>query len=56
MIQTVTGPVPIDELGITMLHEHLIVDMYEPSLNALGVLLDERAAAEELALFGHAGG
>lgn len=56
MVQTVTGPVAIDELGITMLHEHLIIDMYEPSLNALGVLLDERAAAEELALFGEAGG
>jgi predicted metal-dependent phosphotriesterase family hydrolase len=56
MVQTVTGPVQIDELGITMLHEHLIVDMYEPSLNALGVLLDERAAAEELALYGEAGG
>jgi len=56
MVQTVTGPVPVEELGTTLMHEHLIIDMYEPSLNALGVLLDERAAAEELALFGEAGG
>lgn len=56
MVQTVTGPIAIDELGITLLHEHLVIDMYEPSLNALGVLLDERAAAEELAVFGEAGG
>jgi phosphotriesterase-related protein len=55
-VQTVTGPVAVDELGVTLVHEHLIVDMYEPSLNALGVLLDEGAAAEELALFGAAGG
>jgi predicted metal-dependent phosphotriesterase family hydrolase len=56
MVQTVTGPLSIDDLGLTLVHEHLIVDMYEPSLNALGVLLDERAATEELALFGEAGG
>lgn len=56
LVQTVTGPLAIDQLGVTLVHEHLIVDMYEPSLNALGVLLDEGAAAEELALFGEAGG
>ena len=56
LVQTVTGPLATDQLGVTLVHEHLIVDMYEPSLNALGVLLDEHAAADELALFGEAGG
>jgi predicted metal-dependent phosphotriesterase family hydrolase len=55
-VQTVTGPLSVDELGLTLVHEHLIIDMYEPSLNALGVLLDEGAATDELALFGDAGG
>lgn len=56
MIQTVTGPVEADELGLTLIHEHLLIDMYEASLNSAGVLLDETAAAEELALFRDAGG
>lgn len=34
----------------------LVIDMYEVSLNSVGVLLDERAAAEELSLFREAGG
>jgi phosphotriesterase-related protein len=56
VVQTVTGPVPADQLGVTLVHEHVLIDMYEASLNAAGVLLDERAAAEELLLFREAGG
>lgn len=55
-IETVTGPVAADALGVTLVHEHLLIDMYEVSLNTAGVLLDETAAAEELALFRDAGG
>jgi phosphotriesterase-related protein len=55
-IQTVTGPVAATELGVTLVHEHLLIDMYEVSLNSAGVLLDEAAAAEELSLFRDAGG
>jgi phosphotriesterase-related protein len=55
-VQTVTGPVSTADLGITLIHEHLLIDMYEVSLNAAGVLLDERAASEELSLFRDAGG
>ena len=55
-VQTVTGPVSTADLGITLVHEHLLIDMYEVSLNAAGVLLDERAASEELSLFRDAGG
>lgn len=56
IVETVTGPVATAELGVTLVHEHLLVDMYEVSLNSVGVLLDERAAAEELSLFREAGG
>lgn len=56
IIETVTGPVAADELGVTLVHEHVLIDMYEVSLNAAGVLLDERAAEEELKLFAQAGG
>jgi predicted metal-dependent phosphotriesterase family hydrolase len=55
-VETVTGPVAADALGVTLVHEHLLIDMYEASLNTAGVLLDETAAAEELALFRDAGG
>ncbi len=41
---------------MTLVHEHLLVDMYEVTLNAVGVLLDEGAAGEELGLFRDAGG
>ena len=29
------------DLGTTLVHEHLLVDMYETTLNSAGVLLDE---------------
>lgn len=56
MVQTVTGPVSSADLGLTLVHEHLLIDMYEASLNSAGVLLDEVAAIEELSLFRDAGG
>lgn len=55
-VQTVTGPVSTDELGLALVHEHLLVDMYEPSLSSAGVLLDEQTAIEELVPFRDAGG
>ena len=33
-----------DALGVTLVHEHLLIDMYDASLNSAGVLLDEAAA------------
>jgi phosphotriesterase-related protein len=56
MIQTVTGPIAPSELGVTLVHEHVFIDMYEPSLNSAGVLLDEAIAADELARYRAAGG
>ncbi len=55
-VETVTGPIAAADLGFTLVHEHLLIDMYEVSLNSAGVLLDEGAAAEELSLFRAAGG
>jgi phosphotriesterase-related protein len=55
-VQTVTGPIATADLGVTLVHEHLLIDMYEVSLNSAGVLLDESVAASELALFRAAGG
>ncbi len=55
-IQTVTGPISAVDLGTTLVHEHLLVDMYETTLNSAGVLLDERAAVEELRPFAAGGG
>ena len=55
-IQTVTGPVDPADLGITLVHEHVFVDMYEASLSSAGVLLDESATADELSRYRDAGG
>jgi predicted metal-dependent phosphotriesterase family hydrolase len=55
-IQTVVGPTTSDSLGITLVHEHVLIDMYEVSMNAAGVLLDEDLATAELGLFRAAGG
>jgi phosphotriesterase-related protein len=56
IVQTVTGPLATADLGVTLVHEHLLIDMYEVSLNSVGVLIDEIAAAEELSRFRDAGG
>jgi predicted metal-dependent phosphotriesterase family hydrolase len=56
LVQTVTGPVDAADLGRTLIHEHVLIDMYEASLNSAGVLLDEAMAIEELAAFRAAGG
>ena len=55
-IQTGTGPIDAADLGLTLIHEHVFVDMYEASLNSAGVLLDEPMAADELARFRAVGG
>ena len=56
IVQTVTGPIEASDLGVTLIHEHLLIDMYEASLNSAGVLLDEGEAIDELAPFRAAGG
>jgi phosphotriesterase-related protein len=55
-VQTVTGPVPASELGVTLMHEHVFLDIYEVTLNSVGVLLDRPTAEAELSAFREAGG
>lgn len=55
-MQSVTGPIAADQLGVTLVHEHVLIDMYEVSLNSVGVLLHEPTAIDELGLLRKAGG
>ena len=55
-VQTVTGSVPVDQLGFILPHEHLIVDTYDVRRNSEGVLLDHQMAIDEVALYKAAGG
>ncbi len=56
VVQTVTGPIASAAMGTTLVHEHVLIDMYEVSMNAAGVLLDEDIATAELGMFRAAGG
>ena len=55
-VQTVTGPIPADQLGVILPHEHLIVDTYDVRRNSEGVLLDRAMMVNEVALYKQAGG
>ena len=55
-VQTVTGPIPADQLGVILPHEHLIVDTYDVRRNSDGVLLDRAMMVNEVALYKKAGG
>jgi phosphotriesterase-related protein len=55
-VPTVTGPIPADDLGFTLVHEHLLVDMFRQTRRMDLVLDDEDLAVGELALFQQAGG
>jgi phosphotriesterase-related protein len=55
-VMTVDGPIAPSELGFTLMHEHLQIDLY-PVFRNLDVLLnDELVAVEELAAYAAAGG
>jgi len=55
-IMTVLGPVSPDTMGITLPHEHLLIDVYEIVRDYGATLDDEDLAIEELNLFKNAGG
>lgn len=55
-VVTVKGPVSPDDLGITLMHEHLIVDLYE-FLNSYDYIIDDEALlTEEVMYFKTCGG
>ena len=57
-IQTVTGPIEPEQLGITLMHEHTLVDLWEwgGRMGYDAVVDDERLLADELGLYRDAGG
>src|SRR4051812_47181188 len=56
-VMTVLGPVKAAELGITLPHEHLIIDLFKVFQPHRELLMnDGDLAAEELQLFADAGG
>jgi predicted metal-dependent phosphotriesterase family hydrolase len=55
-VMTVRGPVRGDQLGLTLPHEHLFVDLFRVTRVRDGLLNDERLSTEEAARFKAAGG
>ena len=55
-VQTVLGEVPVEELGFTLPHEHVLHDMYELTMSSQLILNDERVARAELQHYKQAGG
>ncbi|MDN5856755.1 MAG: phosphotriesterase-related protein, partial [Actinomycetia bacterium] len=55
MIETVCGPLPPDELGFTLPHEHVFINLM-PEYRGEGLLNDPDLMAHELDLFRRAGG
>jgi phosphotriesterase-related protein len=55
-IQTVSGEISVDELGLTLPHEHVFLDVYEITMNSHLILSDPQVARYELGVFKEAGG
>jgi predicted metal-dependent phosphotriesterase family hydrolase len=59
MITTVRGPMPADDLGFCLPHEHVLIDLWRNSVNRWdtdGVLNDKHRQTEELRYYLEAGG
>jgi len=54
-VMTVRGPVPATDLGVTLPHEHLFIDLLR-EYRGNGLLNDEALAIEEVGVFRDAGG
>jgi phosphotriesterase-related protein len=54
-VMTVTGPVAASELGVTLPHEHVFINLMR-EYRGDGLLHDEQLMCEEVARFAHAGG
>ncbi len=55
-VQTVSGPVPADELGFILPHEHILVDTYDVRRSSEGVLLELETMVSEVADYKNFGG
>ncbi len=54
-VMTVRGPIPAADLGLTLPHEHLFIDLLR-EYRGNGLLHDEALAIEEVGRFRDAGG
>ena len=55
-VMTVTGPIPSDSLGFTLIHEHLFLDLMRDSWEGDKYLNDPELAYQEVKRFKDAGG
>ena len=55
-VSTVLGPVQPEDLGVTLTHEHIFIDLRFDGTGVDGVLDDVGLAIDELRLFQQAGG
>lgn len=57
-VMTVTGPIPPSELGMTLMHEHLYIDLYKIAgrYDGAGMIDDDNLIADEVSLFKAEGG
>jgi predicted metal-dependent phosphotriesterase family hydrolase len=55
-VMTVLGPVPADQLGVTLMHEHLLIDLCRVTRHHDGVLNEIPLAIHEIEFFKAAGG
>ena len=55
-VMTVTGPVPASELGFTLMHEHLLLDLLRDSWSVNNLLYEPDLAVLEVMRYREAGG
>jgi predicted metal-dependent phosphotriesterase family hydrolase len=55
-VMTVLGAVPADQLGITLMHEHLLINLHRVTMNDDSILSDIPLAIQELRYFRDAKG
>jgi len=55
-VMTVTGPVPADRLGFTLMHEHIFLDLTRDVAGKMSLLNDPELAYRELMRYKEAGG
>lgn len=55
-VQTVLGEIPVEDLGFTLPHEHVLHDMYELTMSSQLIFNDKRLARAELLHYKEAGG
>jgi predicted metal-dependent phosphotriesterase family hydrolase len=55
-VMTVTGPVAAEQLGFTLMHEHLLLDLMRDAWIGNNILNDPELASREVLLYAQAGG